>query len=85
MTSKSLRDIEQLKQQLNELAETARASDEQIIQVINAQAQHIQKLTAIVVGMHRQLHPEQYGPDGLPLSQERNINDAQHSSLIITP
>lgn len=82
MTSKSIRDIEELRQQLNQLAETARASDEQIIQVINAQAQHIQKLTALVVGMHRQLHPEQYGPDGLPLGAK---NDAQHSSIIITP
>lgn len=60
MVSTSLKELQRIEQKLNELANTAEQSDLQIINIINAQATHIQNLTALVITMHKKLFPEQH-------------------------
>jgi hypothetical protein len=64
-TSRSLRDIESLqkavaalKENIDLVADTAEASDEGLVKIINAQAEHIKTLTLMVVAMHKKLFPE---------------------------
>ena len=77
MPSKSLRELEQLKSLVNHFA----TSYDEIVRVINSQAVQITNLTKLVVSMHREVHPEAYDANGMPLGAEEFLKLAEEKQF----